>query len=134
MPLFQKLILAPKPPSSSSNPQSHYGLITDRSAHFMYQMSLTYIKSSKIHGKGLFAKQPITAGTILGYLKGKPTKQDGMYVLWLDQKNGFEVSCDLKFINHSDEPNACYFDDKSVVALRDIEAHEEITHNYESAW
>ena len=97
-------------------------------------MTITYVKTSEIHGKGLFASKSIARDTVIGYLQGKPTKQDGMYVLWLDQKNGFEVSCDLKYINHSDAPNACYFDDKSVVALRDIEAHEEITHNYESAW
>jgi SET domain-containing protein len=40
------------------------------------------------------------------------------------------VICDLKYINHCERPNACYYDDLSVVALRDIEAGEEITHDY----
>ncbi|MBT4195428.1 MAG: SET domain-containing protein-lysine N-methyltransferase, partial [Gammaproteobacteria bacterium] len=39
-----------------------------------------------------------------------------------------------KYINHSDTPNACYYDDKSVVALRDINQGDEITHNYEADW
>jgi uncharacterized protein len=93
---------------------------------------ITYIAESGIHGKGLFAAETIKKDTIIGYLDGKPTQIDGMYVLWIDSESGFEVSCKLKFINHSDEPNACYYDDKSVVALRDIQANEEITHNYEA--
>jgi len=48
----------------------------------------------------------------------------------LDEALAVEVTCDLKFINHSDRPNACYYDDLSVVALRDIETGEEITHDY----
>lgn len=100
----------------------------------MHTNSLTYVSDSQIHGKGLFASTSISRDTVIGFLQGKSTKKDGMYVLWLDQERGFEVSCDLKYINHSDRPNACYFDDKSVVALRDIEVHEEITHNYESEW
>jgi len=95
---------------------------------------LTYVADSTIHGKGLFAKDTITKDTVIGHLEGEHTKQDGIYVLWLDHENGFEVCCDLKFINHSDQPNACYYDDKSVVAIRDIKVDEEITHNYEADW
>ena len=94
----------------------------------------TYIKKSAIHGRGLFAAQPILKNTIIGYLEGKPSLDDGMYVLWLDDETGFEVSCDLKYINHSETPNACYYNDKSVVALKDIKKDEEITHNYGADW
>ena len=95
---------------------------------------LTYVANSPIHGSGLFARILIPRGSVIGYLEGRETRQEGMYVLWLDGETGFEVSCDLKYINHSDAPNACYYDDKSVVALRDINANEEITHNYEADW
>ncbi len=95
---------------------------------------LTYVSTSPIHGKGLFARESIPKNTVIGHLEGRHTKQDGIYVLWLDQENGFEVCCDLKYINHSNSPNACYYDDKSVVALHDIQSGEEITHNYESDW
>jgi len=54
-------------------------------------------------------------------------------VLWLTETEGFRVNCNLKFINHSDAPNACYYDDMTVVALRKIDQDEEITHNYGSA-
>lgn len=100
----------------------------------MPNKNLTYVADSGIHGKGLFAAETIKKDTIIGYLDGVHTQQDGMYVLWIDEETGFEVSCVLKYINHSDTPNACYYDDKSVVALRDIQQGEEITHNYEADW
>jgi len=94
---------------------------------------LTYISESKIHGRGLFARKTIHKGCIIGRLQGKPCTRDGTYVLWLSENEGFRVSCNLKFINHSERPNACYYDDMTVVALRRIDQDEEITHNYESA-
>lgn len=92
----------------------------------------TYIAESEIHGKGLFASRPIRAGTIIGWLEGTACNRDGRYVLWISSTDAIEVTCDLKYINHSDQPNACYYDDLSVVALRDIAAHQEITHDYAS--
>jgi SET domain-containing protein len=92
----------------------------------------TYVADSKIHGKGLFAEEHICAGTVLGWLKSTPCGIDGDYVLWISETQAVEVICDLRYINHSDRPNACYYDDLSVVALRDIPANAEITHNYAS--
>ena len=90
----------------------------------------TYVAPSRIHGKGLFASSGITEGSIIGWLMGKPCTSDGSHVLWISENQGVEVLCDLKYINHSDDPNAIYYDDLSVVALRDIDADEEITHDY----
>jgi len=92
----------------------------------------TYIALSKIHGKGLFAGSHIPAGTIIGWLETTSCNTDGPYVLWVSESDAREVTCDLKYINHSDDPNACYYDDLSVMALRDIQTHEEITHDYAS--
>ncbi len=97
------------------------------------QKKTTYVNDSKIHGRGLFARTIIAKGSTIGRLKGRKCKSDGAYVLWLSETQRFEVHCDLKYINHADIPNACYYDDLSVVALRDIEPGEEITHDYESA-
>ena len=94
---------------------------------------LTYICESKIHGWGLFAAKSIPRDYTIGRIQGKPCTRDGTYVLWLNEKEGFRVSCNLKFINHSDTPNACYYDDLTVVALREIDQDEEITHNYASS-
>ena len=90
----------------------------------------TFVADSDIHGKGLFAAHRIPAGATIGQLRVRPAEVDGSYVLWLSETEGVEVICDLKYINHSERPNACYYDDLSVVALRDIEAGEEITHDY----
>ena len=90
----------------------------------------TFVAKSEIHGKGLFAGTRIAAGALIGRLLVRPAERDGSYVLWLDEERAVEVTCELKFINHSESPNACYYDDLSVVALRDIEAGEEITHDY----
>lgn len=97
--------------------------------------TLFYVKESPIHGKGLFARKKIKQGQVLGYVKGSPTRKDGPHVLWLDDLGqGFRVECDLKYINHNEHPNACYYDDLSVVALRDIRKDEEITHHYGDDW
>ena len=92
----------------------------------------TYVSESSIHGKGLFAASRIIAGTVLGRIQGIPSQVDGSHVLWLSESSAIEVTCNFRYINHADKPNACYYDDLSVVALRDIEADEEITHNYAS--
>ena len=67
---------------------------------------------------------------IIGVLDCIPTSTDGEHVLWIDYDNGFHVRCDLRFINHSDEPNAVYYDTLEVWALTDIAPGEEITHDY----
>ena len=94
-----------------------------------------YVKASKIHGKGLFAKCNIKAGQVLGVVQGKPTRRDGPYVLWFEEnRQGFEVQCMFKYINHRKPPNAAYYDDMTVVALKNIKKGEEITHDYGEEW
>ena len=96
--------------------------------------SIVYVDDSPIHGKGLFARTFIPSGTVIGVVQGRPTTKDGAHVLWIDENSGFHVQCDLRYINHSDKPNAVYYDNLEVCALRDIRAGEEITHNYGADW
>jgi SET domain-containing protein len=93
---------------------------------------LIYVTTSNIHGKGLFARKRIKAGTLIGQIEARSTTTDGPYVLWLTARKAVEVQCQLKYINHSAEPNAIYYDTLEVIALRDIKRDEEITHNYDS--
>lgn len=88
------------------------------------------VQPSGIHGQGLFADRLIPADTLIGPLEGSYTTQDGAYVLWLSETQGFRVENDLRFINHNSDPNAAYYDDLTVAAIRDIQPGEEITHNY----
>lgn len=92
---------------------------------------ITYVDESPIHGKGLFASEFIAKDTVIGWLETIPFSQEGDYVLWLSEKKAVEVVCNLRFINHADQPNCCYYDDLSVVAIRNINPGEEITHNYD---
>lgn len=94
-------------------------------------VSMIYVDDSPIHGKGLFAKKFIPVGQVIGIIRGKHTMREGDHVLWIDQDTGIHVQCDLRYINHSDNPNAAYFDSLEVCAVRDIHPGEEITHDYE---
>ena len=100
-----------------------------------FKSTFYYVSESSIHGKGLFAKKDIKKGTVIGKVKGKKTKDLGEHVLWIEDKNhGILVNCELKYINHSNEPNAAYYDDLTVVALTNIKADEELTHDYGEEW
>lgn len=88
-----------------------------------------FVATSPVHGKGLFAAKRIKADTVLGRLHGMPSYDDGIYVLWITDDLGLELTNDLRFINHDKNPNAAY-SDVDVVALRDIEPGEELLHDY----
>lgn len=92
------------------------------------------VRESGIHGKGLFAKKKIRRGEVIGAIKANPTNKDGPYVLWVSEGEQHHVKGPLKYINHSNQPNAAYYDDLTVVALADIAAGEEITHHYGEEW
>ena len=87
------------------------------------------VKSSGIHGKGLFSAKKIRKDTVIGKCKTKKTKKTNMYTLWVKDKP-HDVKCDLRFINHSKKPNVAYYDDFEVVALKDIKKGEELLHDY----
>ena len=89
-----------------------------------------YVEDSVIHGRGLFAKEIIRKGEIIGTIKPKRAKKNGPYVLWVTEKEAYKVDGPLKYINHSSKPNAAYYDDLTVVALRKIKAGDEVTHDY----
>ncbi len=88
-----------------------------------------FVATSPVHGKGLFAAQKIKANTVLGRLEGMPTFDDGIYVLWITDELGLELTNDFKFINHDKNPNAAY-SDLDVTVLRDVQPGEELLHDY----
>lgn len=93
-----------------------------------------YVEASAIHGFGLFARELIKSGEVIGAIEPQPVAADGPHVLWLSEHEAHQVDGPLKFINHSAQPNACYYDDLTVVALADIAPGAEITHNYGDGW
>lgn len=99
----------------------------------MPNMHKVEVKESPIHGKGVYARKKIKAGARIGTYHGDHTDEDDTYVLWVTDENGREYgvdgTTDLKFLNHSQEPNA-EFDGDELYALRDIKPGEEITFHY----
>ena len=88
------------------------------------------VKDSNIHGKGLFSTKKIRKNTILGKYKVTKTKKPNAYSLWAGN-NMLDVTCNFKYINHSNKPNVVYYDDLTIVALKNIKPGEELTHKYE---
>ncbi len=108
----------------------------------------TRIGPSKIEGIGLFAAEPIKAGTkVWGYEPNldlllsrqqadnlSPSAKEQFYkYAYLDRVRNKYLLCgdDARFFNHSDTPNCDEAaDNDSTFALRDIEVGEELTINY----
>ncbi len=84
---------------------------------------------SAIHGRGLFARTALPKGLVLGRCQVRSAAKSGPYTLWSDHGR-VNVTCDFRYINHSNTPNVVYYDDFTVVTLRKIKAGEELTHDY----
>lgn len=112
-----------------------------------------YVGKSSIHGLGVFAADPISAGTETWrftrgfdldldpkFIESQPPDffKKLMHFGYIDSKlNRYILCCDdARYMNHSETPNLCtdYSLDKYGVdiALRDIRAGEELTIDYTS--
>lgn len=94
---------------------------------------LIAVQESGIHGRGLFAKAPIPAESLILRAAGRRTRRNGDHVLWLvddeGRDRGLLVTNEARYVNHDDEPNACFYGEE-LWSLRAIRAGEEITHDY----
>jgi len=108
----------------------------------------TKIGQSKIEGIGLFADEPIKAGTKVWGFEPKldlvlskqeirklspPAQQQFYRYAYLDKVRNKYLLCgdDGRFFNHSDTPNCDETkDNDSTYAIRDIGMGEELTINY----
>jgi hypothetical protein len=105
----------------------------------------TYVKRVKGKGRGVFAKRDIEEGQVIEMCpvlvfskgEGRHLKKTNMHNYHFDWKKGGSALL-LGFgslYNHDDDPNAEMLHDMTkrvsdVIALRDIDAHEEITIDY----
>lgn len=96
-------------------------------------MAKYYTKKSKIHGTGLFAHIDFVKGQLVGTFKGRLTNQkEGKYILWVhdgSEYRAYRISCDLKYANHSKNPNAEVVG-LEMYAVKNIEKDDEITFDY----
>ncbi len=99
--------------------------------------SLVQVKDSGIHGKGLFAAASIPADTLLLTIEGRPTAEDGTYVIWETEEDGtpagFLITNEARYVNHARDANAAFFG-RELWSLRPIRKGEEITHHYGPDW
>jgi len=110
----------------------------------------TYLAPSPIHGIGLFAAEPMAAGTAVWCLHegfdvvvdepvvaslGTIAQLQVQRYAYIDPKRRIRILCgdDARFFNHADDAN-CRDDPSSsgavTVAVRDIAAGEELTWDY----
>ena len=104
----------------------------------------TEIRPSKIQGIGLFALDPVKAGTaVWKYVEGFDCEiRDWSHLPqtaldFLDKYAVFQHGYytmnndDARFYNHSDDPNTAWNEEQNAeIAIRDIAADEEITCDY----
>jgi len=95
---------------------------------------LIFVTRSPIHGRGLFAATLLEPGQLIGVYEGPEVTEDGTHVLWIqdDESNswtGYNGKNELRFLNHSDTPNA-EMDGLNCYALDAIEPGVEITIDY----
>jgi SET domain-containing protein len=94
------------------------------------------IRNSPIHGKGVFAKEPLMRGEYIGRYHGPRTDEDSMYTLWVEHgeaERGYRGTGRLRHLNHSRKPNA-EFDNRDLYAIRKIRPEEEIVIHYGDEW
>jgi len=86
------------------------------------------IKTSSIHGRGVFSVTTFNKGDKIGYFEGYPVQSNTRHSLTF---NGVKIEPTglLKCLNHSCSPNS-YFRDRVLVANRNIKPKEEITVDY----
>ena len=95
---------------------------------------LVYTAQSPIHGHGLFAARPLSAGQLIGVYEGPEVEDDDIYVLWIEDDNGenwtgYNGKNEMRFMNHADQPNA-EMDGLYCYALNNIPRDAEITIDY----
>lgn len=99
----------------------------------MPNMHKLEVRDSEIHGLGVYAIAPISEGAKVGVYHGEPATKNDTYVLWVIEEDGSEYgingTSDLRYLNHSEEPNA-EFDGDELHALKEIEPGEEVTIHY----
>jgi SET domain-containing protein len=101
---------------------------------------------SRIHGKGLIAREAIPAGTLIWALRpgfdvemtkqqfeelARHSREQVARYIYTDVVTGNYILCsdDAKYMNHSDTPNT-RTEGRETVAISQIEPGQEITCNY----
>lgn len=99
---------------------------------------MIYVQESAQHGRGVFVRAPVAAGTPLLAFQGPRLRRSQIdpndYHLQIgpDLYLGPSGAAD-DYVNHSCDPNSGFHADFVLYALRDIAAGEELTWDYSCA-
>jgi SET domain-containing protein len=121
-------------------------LVTSIVPPLSYRSPKTEVRESKIHGCGLFAKTDIARGEIVaikgGHIVDRETLQRDITPrlgpveiqidddLFIAPVNADERELSMLYSNHSCDPNIGLRGEITFVAMRDIPAGEELTHDW----
>ena len=105
-----------------------------------------FVKSSVIHGKGIFAAKDISKGKKILRINGeaidgdecerREEEENNVYIFWNGDDDYIDTSMTdkIKYINHNCDFNCDVIDDEHkglmLVAFKDIKAGEELTIDY----
>ena len=111
-----------------------------------YRSPKTEVRESKIHGRGLFAKADIARGEIVAIKGGQIVDRETLQRdvtprlgpveiqidddLFIAPVNADERELSMLYSNHSCDPNIGLLGEITFVAMRDIPAGEELTHDW----
>jgi len=88
------------------------------------------------YGHALAAARPLPAGAVVARFEGPIVPTDAVpdseraYVLWLGDDRWMIPQSPARYLNHSCAPNCRVLDDDTVVTLRPVARHEELTISY----
>jgi SET domain-containing protein len=99
-------------------------------------MKDTVVRDSTIHGKGLFANRAFHKGERVEVVVGEIVLRESTskYALRLSGRRSLILTNKTKYVNHSRDPNVRIDPKRGLIALRDIEAGEELLSRYESVF
>jgi hypothetical protein len=129
-----------------ANPESKSALACGKMHRFSYRSPRTEVHESKIHGRGLFATADIAKNEIVavkgGYIIDRKTLREkiapvlGSVEIQIDDDlfiapiTGEERESSMLYSNHSCDANLGIRGEITFVAMRDIRAGEELTHDW----
>ena len=95
-------------------------------------MTNTFIKPSKIHGLGQFAKIDISKGEQIkqGLADFDRCRDEWIVYVKKWKTKSFAHNNGYCMINHSENPNTERIDDMGIVATKDIKSGDEVTEDY----
>ncbi len=103
-------------------------------------MKKLYVEKSKINGKGVYIENAINSGDFISYIQGPKVlikkfnkKLSAAGVNWIGSSKYTWINTDksiFRFINHSCDPNCAVRGERTIYAIKDIEANTELTFDY----